>query len=388
MEPVRHDTWTPLLDGLKATSLDCVQTSIGLLADRAYGPDSHLRLGWQLTFPTPAPAGGAHVDTAAATRFDRAARVLGFQVGASERRTADRVREIVHPGRPRLVLANAFDLPWLPYRGTGRLEHSYLLEVEESGTVLVVDGYHIDTPGGPARPGVWRFRPAEWDAVPGGHEIVDVELGQLPVEDPEAWLAAAARDAHADGAAQARIAEYADERAHARSSPEVLASVELDVWVLSRERDLHAVWRSRQGEGAEATARAEAWQRLVTQTFLAARRLARGVVPDPALFDQLRHEVLADLDLLPATAAPAADAAVRAVVAEAVREVLGLTEQPAPTRPLRSLPRYDSFRLVEVVGYVEKRLGRPIASDVTGEELQDVAGLVVAFTRAAGAPAS
>ncbi|MGP3948535.1 hypothetical protein [Streptomyces sp. 7N604] len=393
MESVTHEMWTPFLAGLRATSLDCLQTSIALLADQAYEPDIHARMGWRLSFPTRAADGGTRIDTSAATRLEHAAHVLGLRVGEFQAGPALWVRDAMRRDRPSLVIADGNGLPWLPYYGRRHVEHSFVVQAEQDGAVLVVDGYHIDTPWGSVRPGIWRLSAKEWDSLAGTYQVVDVEPGRLPAVDLAAWGAEAVRAA-VD--ASACIEEYVAERARERSSASVLESVGLDIWILGRERELHAAWWSRHGLGPEAASRADAWQRLVTQSFLATRRRERGTVPDVGLFDQMHAELLADVDVLVGSARtnvsqadrPGSQVALRELVAEVVQQVLGLTEAPDPRCPLRSLPRYDSFRLVEVVGCVEERLNRPIASDVTGEELQNVDGLVAAFSRTAAGPAS
>src|SRR3712207_6715024 len=41
----RDQAWSPVLDGLAASALDCVQTGLAALADRYCGTGAHLALG-------------------------------------------------------------------------------------------------------------------------------------------------------------------------------------------------------------------------------------------------------------------------------------------------------------------------------------------------------
>jgi acyl carrier protein len=70
-------------------------------------------------------------------------------------------------------------------------------------------------------------------------------------------------------------------------------------------------------------------------------------------------------------------------VLDALRDTLPLDDgaiREAAT--LRALPGFNSFRLVDVIDRVERRLGVQLPAEVAADDLQDVEGLCRLFARA------
>lgn len=349
----RDRLWSPLLETVHADALDCVQANLAVLADRHGGAGAHLELGALLRFDTePGPGGLPVVASSVPYRLEQARDRLGLRV-------AERWDD-VHPGSvdgTKYVIADAFDLPWTPYFGRQHNEHTFLMSTEDT----VVDAYHDETPWGPQRPGVWRVSPAD--------------LPQATVLLLEAGPAAPQTDvlvANARAMARAPIDSYL--AAHTGSDQLVL-----DVWLLGRSRLLHALWLERHGHNAaEMRTHAKDWLAFASHCFVAWRRARDGVLPT-AVLEDLGVLLRTDVALASRLAGTPDRHDVRAVVLAAIGEVLGIDEATALGAPtLRDLPGYNSFRLVDVVQRIEKRLGVE-APTLSSAALRDVDSLCEAF---------
>lgn len=232
---------------------------------------------------------------------------------------------------------------------------------------------------------------ADFDAAVPHATAMTIAAEGAPVLDRAAVLRdnAAALRAGAD-----RIEGYLTAVRQRAGEPEAAAQLVLDVWLLGRSRALHAAWLAGEADAAdaarEAADRADAWLALAGQSYVAMRRVRRGgVFPAPVL-DQLtgllRGEVaLAGAGSEPPHGGPVADPdRIRAVLADEVRAVLGVgPEVPVDQRPLRTLPGFNSFRLVEVIERAEARLGVELEpDDLTGPALHDLDSLGAVFDRA------
>ncbi|MEU7994190.1 phosphopantetheine-binding protein [Micromonospora sp. NPDC049060] len=395
--PTRSREWTPVLTGLRADLLDCVQVNLAALADRAYGPGAHLALGATLRFHTvEGPAGTPAVTASVDQRLAEAADLLGLRVA---RRWDDvpgaRLRELVAAHSPLYVVADTFTMSWLPYAGNQHMEHSFLL-VDAGEHCVVVDGYHNSTQWGDARPGTWRMSTADFDAAVPRATAMTVVADGAPVLDRAAVLRenAAALRAEAD-----RIEDYLAAVRRRAGEAEAAAQLVLDVWLLGRSRALHAAWLAGDPDAAdaarEAAARADAWLALASQSYVAMRRVRRGgVFPAPVL-DQLAGLLRDDVALAgrladagpvppPRDGSAADPGRIREVLADEVRGVLGVgPEVPVDGRPLRTLSGFNSFRLVEVIERAEARLGVELdPDDLTGPALHDLDSLGAVFERA------
>jgi hypothetical protein len=394
--PTRSALWSPVVAGLRADALDCLQTGVAALADLRHGTGSHLDLGAPLRFGTHADAAGQpSVEASLEQRLAEAAELLGLRVVARhDGLDGPAVRDLADAGGgvPLYVVADAYTMGWLPFVERQHLRHGFLV-AGVGAAVTVVDAYHDDTRWGPARPGVWRLPAARFDATVHSATVVVLESGDRPRLDARAVLAANAR-ALAD-------ARPAIDRYLAAVSDAGVGRLVLDTWTLSRSRALHAAWLAAAADLAPdalsaAEAHAQSWRGLATRVFVAA---ARGGPMAPVvdhLAGLLHGDValaarLADATIVqpgPATpAAPEVDG-VRMAVVGALAAVLRIPVNATTGGPLRDLPNFNSFRLVDVIERVEARLGVELGPDDLGAaSLRDVDSLCAAFARVAGSPA-
>ncbi|CAM3727487.1 phosphopantetheine-binding protein [Kibdelosporangium persicum] len=377
----RHP-WDTTLSGLRADALDCLQTTVALVADHAHGPGTHLALGCRWRFPEADANGAARIQMPVQDRFAEAMRLLGLRAERIEASDGPAVRDQLAGGQPLYVIADAFLLPWLPYAGHAHMSHSFLIE-PFGERFLVVDAYHNDTQWGPARPGAWTLSPTAVDQVIAGDvTTMDVRPATGPL-----WLDRS--KVLADNATLARAAKpatdaYTERLRERLAEPGVIDDVVLDIWLLSRERSLHAAWLADHPAARQVSARAEAWQRLSTQSYLVARRMRRGGRPNPVLIDDLARLLHEDMALAIELAEPSTvDDAVDAVVLAELCATLGLDEAVVrATDTLRSLPGFDSFRLVDAIDRIEQRLDTALPDDLAVDDLRDVAGLCRLFRSA------
>jgi len=419
----RDQAWSPVIERLEAAALDCIQTGLAALADRYHGAGAHLVLGARLGFlATPVPGRPPRVEPSTDQRLAEADELAGLRV-AECRDGLDGPALRRFAAGPLYVVADAFDMPWTPYRGQRHMDHSVLL-VPAGDEFAVVDPYHNDTQWGPARPGVWRLAAAGLDAaVEGGASAMVVVAGRRPVLDAAKVLGG---NAAVLAAAGPDVARYLAAAREALDRVDEMERLVLDVWVLGRSRLLHAAWLATVPGLpapllAAARSRAEDWLRLAAQSYVGVRRLQRGSALPPSVIQRLAElldgdaelaEQLAAVQLPPAAgsakaeaprAVPAGSSAggpgsvpaeapagapvpaeVREVVVDAVRLVLRLEEEAARRpRPFRAIPDFNSFRLVDVIERVELQLGVHLdADDLTQDALQDVDSLSGLFARA------
>jgi acyl carrier protein len=364
-----------LLEGLHAEALDCLQTSIAVVADEAQGSGAHALLGCRLGWDT-----RRDLDH----RLAEAAELLG--VRATERRdVADgpALRALLDGGERLYVAADAYDMPWIPYAGHRHMAHSFLVERADEQYV-VLDAYHNDTEWGPARPGAWTLSSDELDGVlaQGG---VAVRL-EAPETSPRLDEAAVL----AENAERAQAAEIEDYLAAVRKQidePEGVDRLVLDVWLLARERLLHATWldglAGRRSTAERAEQLAQDWLALATRSYVAMRRSRRGPSRMEAIVDDLEAQLAADREYAEQAAAePSAERTddPRQVVLESVADVLPLDGEAIDDEtPLRDLPGFDSFRLVEVLERVEERLGVELPERIDAADLQTVGAVTRLF---------
>jgi hypothetical protein len=390
----RDRTWSPVLDGLTAGALDCIQTGLAALADRRHGAGTHLVLGARLGFePTIVPGRPPTVEVPVARRLAEAHELAGLRVverrdgldGPALRRFADERPE----AGPLYVVADAFTMLWTPYRGHRHMEHSLLL-VPSSGDYTVVDPYHNDTEWGVARPGVWRLSSAELDAAisPDASAMV-ITADRLPAAEPAAVIAENAR-----ALAGADLERYLADLRDGSDRPGAVDALVFDIWLLGRSRLLHAAWlETVPGVPAElhAAAQGQAWEwlRLAAQSYVGLRRVRRGSELPPSVVERLAQLLAGDVEFatrLAARMAPddAVPAEIRETVLHAVRTVLRLDGTAARSvRTFRALPNFNSFRLVDIIEQVELTLGVVLRSeDLTVDGLRDIDSLARLFARA------
>lgn len=394
----RDRIWSPVLETVRAAAMDCLDANLALLADHHHGPGTHLVLGsstgWDLRkdgdgLPT--------VETTLDDHLTRAQRLLGLTIARRwDDLDAGTLTDLTAAADPLYVVADAYTMPWLPYRGQRHMEHSFLLRPER-GRFVVVDAYHNDTPWGPHRPSVWRISAEVLaEAVARGATAAEIVAGEPPRPD-RAGLRAA--QVAAVRRAVEQLPAYLD---GLRGEPDRLRALErvtLDVWLLARARLLHAEWLADDPDvPAEvvdgARAHAKAWQTLASQTYVAQRRVARGSAEPPAVLASLEYLLTEDVAVAEAVAArtshvdldpPASAPDVRAAVVEALGAAFEVDAEVVRSAPdLRAVPGFSSFALVAAIERAEERLGVELdPDDLTPENLGDLDGLCRIFARAA-----
>jgi len=273
--------WDPVLAGIHADALDCLQTTLAVISDDAYGPGAHLALGSSLAFPAAGPVGAIGTRQLLPRRISEASELLGLIAdGPAGPVSAPVLRRRLLTAGPLYVVADAYDLRWGPYAGHRHMPHSFLLEQAPSG-YTVVDAYHNDTEWGQARPGVWALSAAELDqAVRASVLVARLTPTGLPATDRDASIA---RNADAARAALPRADGYAEAARRALASTDGLERLVLDIWHLTRDRLLHAAWWAGHPAAAQAAHQAARWQQLSTHSYLMLRRAQRGKPPDHTL---------------------------------------------------------------------------------------------------------
>ncbi|MER7625342.1 hypothetical protein [Streptomyces sp. NPDC126503] len=379
-------------EDLRAELMDCLQVNLAWLARAEYGV-SPLVLGARLEF-APRDRGPGRLPTVEAdtgTHVERTAAALGLSL--TDRHTLP-PRTGIPPAGPGTVyvIADAYHLPWVPYHGHAHMDHSFLLGRDASGRAEVRDGYHNDTPYGPARPGTWTLTEQELgEALPDGARLHRTTRAGIPQAVTEAVPAR-----------EAAVAAYVRAYREHPDREEALAQLTLETWLLARARRLHAAHRAAtDGPAAGVEEHLAAWGKLTEQTFLAHRRVQRGrpepIGPLERLAELLHTDARVFTTPSPAgettpatggtgtagTGSPDADA-LRTAVAEEAAAVLRV---PAAAllagRALSEVPGFSSFRMVDIVERIEERLGIEFdADDLVPENLHDLSGLCRITTRA------
>ncbi|MET9254018.1 hypothetical protein [Streptomyces sp. NPDC003717] len=367
---------TAVPQDLHAELLDCLQVNLAWLARSEHGV-SPLALGARLEFAPREDAPGAlpTVEPATGTHVQHTAAALGLLVTSRVTLPPSTGTPPADPGTV-YVVADAFHLPWVPYHGHAHMDHSFLLGRDAAGRAVVRDGYHNDTPYGPARPGTWTLTEAELAAaLPDGARAFRV----APAGPPRDATAVVPATPAAVEAYVRAYREHPDREA-------ALARLTLETWLLARARRLHAAHRAAAGIPAPgAEEHVASWGKLAEQTFLAHRRVQRGR-PEPAgPLGRLAELLHADTRVFAAPDAGGGDdGALRTVVAEEAAAVLRVTAaELLAGRPLTEVPGFGSFRMVDIVERVEERLRVEFdADDLVPENLHDLDGLCRIAARA------
>ncbi|MFD8968198.1 acyl carrier protein [Streptomyces sp. NPDC059568] len=406
---VTQHRWEAALGHVRADALDCLQTSMALIAEHAYGAGAHLVLGCHRRLGAGRTDGITSVLRPPAQRLREASDLLGLRTsGQWSRLDGSATRRLYTGPGPLYVVADAYDLPWLPYAGHQHMEHGFLLEAGEDGWT-VVDAYHNDTAWGPARPGAWTVTAGLLDrALGNGASVADLRpAAAAPALDTAAVIAGNAARARA-GAPE--IEHYITDVRAQLDRPGAAEQLVLDIWLLGREQLLHTAWLAEHAQqpraGAEARDRAAAWRQLAAQSYVALRRARRGTPMSAAVVDGLREVLYADMAatarLAPAPDTPEAAPAdphgrrdpqdlrvpggpggvsgLRETVVGELSTVLGLDGPTvAAATALRDLPGFNSFRLVDVIDRVEARLGVQVPGRISAKDLHDVDSLCGLF---------
>ncbi|MEU9119876.1 hypothetical protein AB0C96_08440 [Streptomyces sp. NPDC048506] len=349
--------------------LDCIQVNLAVLADHHYGAGAHLRLGAPLGFRAWEGTGGLPtVDPPLAEQLAVASDLLGLRVVRQRRMAREEMfRTLRTAGGVRFVVADSFQLPWLPYHRTAHMEHSFLLAAGPDGW-HVTDAYRSETAWGTAAPGHWMLSEEE---LAGIESAEVVELAPAGVRPISALPPAQAVD-------QAAVAAYLDAYDACPDRARAVEQLTAETWLLARARKLHATYRAlfaRRADETEAERQhLRAWDKVVEQTYLAHRRLSRGRAEPPGVVDRLRDVLTADRTVFgPAPTGPAAadgpaaappEDALRRRVAAVAAAVLGVdTAALLDGAPFDSFASFSSFRLIEIIERLESELDREFDAD-------------------------
>jgi len=210
-----------------------------------------------------------------------------------------------HGGQPVLVVADAFDMPWVPYCGHEHMEHSFIIAGVGDRDLTVVDGYTNTTEWGAAQPvtsTVGRPEIAGLLAGPGRWSVVG-PAGSSPAPNPARLVQDNAEQIRSAGQAGC----YEAFLSHAATLVQAgdLAPVALDTWLLARSRGLHARWLdseaaawvpapTRRDFSATVTA---AWTRAAEMSYIGLRRARSGRGVPPAVTECLRVACSAEQEL-------------------------------------------------------------------------------------------
>ena len=343
------------LDPAHAALLDCIQANLAVLADHHHGTGTHLNLGSSLRFRWRSTDGIPTIEPTLDEHVADAERLLGLRLRERSTVAGTELAGVARENAPAYVVADAYDLPWVPYYQQRHMEHSFLLTAD----LTVVDAYANKTQWGLAIPGQWEF---PRDALANSTaEVLRFEPVAAP--EPAAHLEAIDADGY--------LAAYT-------AFPDRAATYErltLETWLLARSRTLHAAFRERQGiephpEQAEHLGR---WDSVVEQTYLVYRRVVRGRTEPPGVLQRLGELLAADRVVF-APPAAADGEQLRRAVAGLVASVLEVAESRLLDGvEFTSLPRFSSFRLVEIVERLESELGAEIDPvDLVPENLHRV----------------
>ncbi|MFC8918072.1 hypothetical protein ACFT5C_20110 [Streptomyces sp. NPDC057116] len=377
------------LDSVHTGLLDCVQVNLAVLADHAHGPGTHLRLGAPLRFAWwPGDDGLPTVDPPLDVQLDAAGRLLGLRPVRRERFARGDLPDPARwGGGTHYVVADAHDMPWLPYHGQAHMDHSFLLSAGP-GARHVTDAYRVETQWGAAVPGAWVFSPPELAGIGPGEVITFEAVPPPPVAalPPTAYTAG---DPDTE-AVESYLAAYeaCEDRALA------VERLTAETWLLARARKLHVKYRALHAGRPEDEAERDllsAWDTVVEQTYLAHRRVSRGRAEPPGVVDRLRAVLADEVKVLGRAAPPpgapgdaatgpagapgrAEHEALRRRVAAVAAAVLGVPEEPLLNgAEFASYASFSSFRLVEIVERIEDELGHELgAGELVPENLRRV----------------
>jgi hypothetical protein len=265
---------------VRSDLLDCIQANLAVLADRWHGAGTHLALGAVLRFrPRTTNGGLPTVEPEVLPQVTEACALTGSAVKAQQHFSAtSQVHTLAEQHNPLYVVADAFEMPWLPYFRRRRMDHSFLLE-PSGGKAVVVDAYHNQTQWGPASPGTWEL---DWDELPehGQAIVISPAITETPrpvIEmDGPAWYLAA-YDGHPD-------------------RQQALERLSVETWLLARSRALHAAFLATQGFQAPQE-HLRQWESLAGQAFIAMRRVQRGHAEPPGLPEALAGLLAADPEM-------------------------------------------------------------------------------------------
>lgn len=264
---------TAAFPAVRPELLDCIQCNIAVLAER-YGPaGSWVRLGSRLAFePRVIASGLATVDPPFAVQVERSAAAVGLGLAPVQGGPAGLQELATTVDAPLYVVADSFDMPWLPYAQHEHMPHSFLLQVQGE-RALVTDAYTNETAWGPAAPGQWELN---WTELPAPSAVYCLQGGRRPaLPGSTGWSDQAVED-------------YLDRYAGLGDRAQAWTGLAVETWLLFRSRAMHLYWLQSEGSATEAAHRqVDGWSEIAGHTFLASRRVARGRGEPTGLLERL-----------------------------------------------------------------------------------------------------
>ncbi|MBM0230672.1 hypothetical protein JNW91_01535 [Micromonospora sp. STR1_7] len=201
--------------------------------------------------------------------------------------TADEVlqfaADVVMSGRPVLVHADAYTVPWNPYCGHEHHAHAFVVDGVDDNRLHMIDGYTNATRYGTAAPIELWMKRAELAAVlaPPPDERWAVEQLTGAARATQSGLLTSFEiitanvrvraEAEAAGRGLASLAAWADK--------DHIAGLNLAIWLLTRSRTAHERWwhtlnpATTSVDGGECVA---AWKMAQTLAYIAWRRVTAG----------------------------------------------------------------------------------------------------------------
>lgn len=276
--------------GVRTGLLDCIQANLAVLADRWGEPLRHLALGAPLRFaPRPGPDGLPTVDPQPETQVREAAGLVGLLPQSTRYGLApDGLRALARRASVVYAVGDTYDMPWLPYAGHARMEHSFLVS-DDRGHALVEDAYDNETAWGAARPGRWRL---PWEDLPTATMalVCTATTSYRPpaptvdLEDPCSYVEA--------------YASHPDQLT-------ALRRLTAETWLMARARHLHAAYREHRGQAPDLREHLTRWDRLTATAFIALRRAERGKPVPASLLPDLASALTADREAFAVRSDPA-----------------------------------------------------------------------------------
>jgi Butirosin biosynthesis protein H, N-terminal len=208
-------------------------------------------------------------------------------------------------GRPSLVCADAFLMPWVPYYSHMHTPHWFLVEGIDTATGLlqIVDASRVSTRWGEARPTRAIYPLSSAAAAIAAMEDRDAALvcdlrrvsAGRPAAPADQVAANCERILRTVGAERAivRFSDWFRDRVGVREEIDRFGHL---CWLSARARRLHLLWLQEVAAAPHAgilafTQAARAWQRASAFAYVASRRMEQDGSPRQIAFDVLREEV-------------------------------------------------------------------------------------------------
>jgi hypothetical protein len=288
-----------LFNTIKADLMDCVSDDIALVLAHAGVDDATVPFActWHFEITSSDDRACPRLELPPGEQDDLVRRWSGYRPrwctdpsGAVRARWATYLEH----GRPIIVVADAFHLPWLPYAGHEHMDHGFVVESITGDVLEIADPYDNVTRWGRARPTAMtidfeELRPALRDDV--AWAVLE-RSGDPEENEPIDYVLA-----NAESILRSERNRVADHFVQGHNSLDQMAveSLSLQTWLLARSRALHAWWLGNIAEGNSPVSQAlvdrfageivPGWQRASEAAYIALRRVKAGKAAAPAVLD-------------------------------------------------------------------------------------------------------